>query len=70
MPVESLIIGLVVAVAMSEAEMEGSDPLPDVELLEFLGSWETASGEWMDPTVWAEEAEPPVRLQEGENEHE
>lgn len=60
MPVESLLIGLVVVVATSEpqiVESEESDPLPEIELLEFLGSWETDSGEWVDPTVWVDEPE-------------
>jgi len=28
---------------------------PDLELLEFLGSWETESGEWIDPNLFLEE---------------
>lgn len=66
MPVESLVIGLVVAVATSEPQIVESDPLPEIELLEFLGSWETASGEWVDPTVWADEPEVPAEPLEEE----
>jgi len=34
-----------------ETELEGqSSNLPDMEFLEFLGSFETDSGEWVDPT--------------------
>jgi len=28
---------------------EGPETLPSEELLEFLGEWETADGEWIDP---------------------
>jgi len=27
---------------------------PDLELLEFLGSWETSDGQWIDPLELAE----------------
>jgi hypothetical protein len=54
MPVESVIMGLLLVIAMAEPEPEESASLPDIELLEFLGSWETASGDWIDPTVFAD----------------
>lgn len=25
------------------------DAMPDMDLIEFLGEWETGSGEWIDP---------------------
>ena len=28
---------------------ETQHALPSIEMLEFLGQWETASGEWIDP---------------------
>ncbi|MBU0482767.1 MAG: hypothetical protein KKG47_16865 [Proteobacteria bacterium] len=28
---------------------EGTRPLPSLELLEFLGDWETDAGEWLAP---------------------
>ena len=28
-----------------------ADESPDIEILEYLGSWETARGEYMDPMV-------------------
>lgn len=31
------------------AEEEQTEELPDLEFLEFLGRFETDSGEWMDP---------------------
>lgn len=30
---------------------------PSLELLEFLGSWETSDGEWIDPIELLEEIE-------------
>ena len=47
-------MGLLAIIAMAEPDPEESAPPPDTELLEFLGSWETASGEWLDPAVFAE----------------
>lgn len=39
----------------SENNTGSSAELPDLEFLEFLGSWETDSGEWVDPTLFLEE---------------
>ncbi len=30
--------------------------LADMDLIEFLGSWETQDGEWLDPSLFDEEA--------------
>jgi hypothetical protein len=61
-------MGLLMVIAMAEAEPQEPVSQPDIELLEFLGSWETASGEWLDPTVFADDAgedeEPPETKQE------
>lgn len=32
-----------------------ADDAPDIELLEFLGSWESANGEYVDPMELAAE---------------
>lgn len=47
-------MGLLMVIAMAEPEPQEPVPQPDIELLEFLGSWETASGEWLDPAVFAD----------------
>ncbi len=31
-------------------ESQATAALPDTELLEFLGEWETVEGQWLDPT--------------------
>lgn len=36
------------------AEQIQVDELPDLELLEFLGKWETDEGEWIDPNLLIE----------------
>ena len=57
-------MGLIIAVliaghAPAAAQGEGAtepdhqeilDPAPTIELLEFLGEWETEEGHWVDPT--------------------
>lgn len=40
---------LILASANAAAEQEGNDELPDAELIEFLGEWETTLGNWVDP---------------------
>jgi hypothetical protein len=43
--------------ALAEESPGGNDPLPSIELLEFLGAFETPEGEWLDPMMLAEERE-------------
>jgi hypothetical protein len=57
------------AIAQEAATVKTADPgavedteAPSMELLEFLGAWETADGEWIDP----EEMEQ-IELQEPEH---
>lgn len=35
--------------ASVHAEQESNNEEPDAVLLEYLGEWETAKGEWIDP---------------------
>ncbi len=37
------------------AEPRPAEEVPAIELLEFLGTWETTSGEWIDPTSLVDE---------------
>ena len=40
------------------AQTEQPDPdSPSLELLEFLGEWETEQGEWIDPTHMLDQPE-------------
>jgi hypothetical protein len=39
----------------AEAKMKEPEDSPSVEMLEFLGEWQTKEGDWFDPT----ETEPP-----------
>lgn len=65
MPVEPLVIAFVF-IAAAEPGIDEADPLPDIEMLEFLGNWETASGEWIDPSAWSDEPEVAAEPQEEE----
>ena len=56
MPADWLVMSFVVTIAF--AEPEPVDPETDLELLEFLGSWETDDGEWIDPTMLVDESDP------------
>lgn len=47
-----------------------AEELPSRELLEFLGSFETAGGEWVDPTRLEPTVPPSERAQETPNEEE
>ena len=60
MPVDWLVMGLVATMAFAEPELVDPDLESDLELLEFLGSWETDDGEWIDPTMLADEPETDV----------
>lgn len=35
---------------------------PDMEMLEFLGTWETSHGDWVDPFELEETMTPPVQF--------
>lgn len=41
---------LVLAMLLLTAPVAAEDEAPSLELLEFLGSFETADGQWLDPT--------------------
>lgn len=60
-----LLLGLLPAWGLAG---EAEDAPPSMELLEFLGSWETPEGEWVDPLQLAEdmEREPEKRSTEEE----
>ena len=61
MPVELLSLGLFAALALADPEIQAPGQEPDMILLEFLGSWETENGEWVDPMMWEhEDTAPPL----------
>ncbi len=39
----------------SLADSSEEDEAPSIELLEFLGEWETSNGEWLDPSLLEDE---------------
>jgi hypothetical protein len=43
--------------AAADESIDLRDELPSMELLEFLGGFETPEGEWLDPMMLAEERE-------------
>jgi hypothetical protein len=44
-----LLLGMVLGLQSMQV-MAAEEELPSAELLEFLGSFETAQGEWIDPS--------------------
>jgi hypothetical protein len=67
MPVDWLVMGFVATMAFAEPELVDPDLESDLELLEFLGSWETDDGEWIDATMLADEPEMDVPADAQEN---
>jgi hypothetical protein len=53
----SLMLFMATGMAMAEKSSGGTDELPSMELLEFLGGFETPEGEWLDPMMLAKERE-------------
>ncbi|MFQ5935048.1 MAG: hypothetical protein ACE5LB_01380 [Acidiferrobacterales bacterium] len=56
---------LTVATIMAAEPANPEEP-PDLELLEFLGTWETSTGEWLDPTSFSDEESLPLEPQREE----
>lgn len=50
MPVEWLLLVASLGAGPDSTTTQTVAEIPNVELLEFLGSWETAEGRWIDPT--------------------
>ena len=45
------LLGMILLIGLNASKVQGTDQeQPSMELLEFLGSWETEGGEWIDPT--------------------
>ena len=55
MPAEWMMLYALLAVPGSAAAA-APDPAPPMEMLEFLGNWETTKGESVDPTQFADAA--------------
>ncbi len=43
------ILIMIISSPLLQAETEGIEEAPTLELLEFLGEWETGDGQWLDP---------------------
>ena len=52
-----LVLSMILFAPSARAEDAGPADVPDLELLEFLGEWETEDGEWIDPTSFEEPIE-------------
>lgn len=64
-PVKWLVLGvMIISVSPIDAKDASTLNNQDLEFLEFLGSWETEDGEWVDPL---ELIEKPMDEQEGED---
>ena len=50
-----LIFMMIMLSPLLQAETEGNEEAPTLELLEFLGEWETSDGQWIDPAVLEDE---------------
>lgn len=59
MPVETL--ALVFTGFFAAGLSHAADPPPDMEMLEFLGRFETANGRWLDPLSLDERVAEPAR---------
>jgi hypothetical protein len=44
-----LLLSMILFSPLLQAETQEDDEAPSLELLEFLGEWETSDGEWIDP---------------------
>lgn len=44
-----LMVTVILVAQMAEAAPRDSGPPPDADFLEFLGSWQTGDGRWVDP---------------------
>lgn len=51
MPVRPLLSALFL---VFYSQVAWAEETPSVELLEFLGQWETRDGDWIDPTQYIE----------------
>lgn len=49
---------LAVLLCCSAPACAGNEPLPDAELLEFLGRYETSNGKAIDPLQFADDKDP------------
>ena len=58
-----LLLGLM---SLAPAGAEDVAEEPSMELLEFLGDWETQDGEWLDPLQLLEEIEVETRQKQDE----
>ena len=45
-----LVLMMIIFSPLLQAETQRDEESPTLELLEFLGEWETSDGEWLDPT--------------------
>jgi hypothetical protein len=43
---------------VADQALPGAEELPSVELLEFLGGFETPEGEWFDPLLLLDQHKP------------
>jgi hypothetical protein len=44
------LMGMILLMSMSVVQVQGAgQDSPSIELLEFLGEWETQEGQWVDP---------------------
>ena len=67
MPGRDLFLGIMFMLNTNAIASEPTaQELPSVELLEFLGDWETANGEWIDPTELEQMSLPEQEPAEGE----
>jgi hypothetical protein len=70
MPVEWCVLCAAAGLALAQPKPQEKTPPPDSELLEFIGSWETATGDWPElaAAVDKKPPEPPDTPQEPSHE--
>ena len=55
-------LGLVLCLlSVTQADEHDDAELPSIEMLEFLGDWETVDGQWVPPTELESEIDSQIR---------
>ena len=54
-PLRLVIVLTMLSVQQSQLQARQEEEVPSLELLEFLGEWETENGEWFDPDEFNDE---------------
>ena len=66
-----LLMAMILLMNVSAIPAQGAEQgSPSLELLEFLGEWETEDGKWVDPTEFKDVVHPDEEQEDEEQERE